>query len=146
VSLWDWLYSLFHRPPKPRPPDPPPVGPTSDVLIAVNAARFHYGLAPLAGGADLDAVALGHAQVMATRGVLAHEGIGDGTPAERLTAAGIRWMAEGECAAPPGYPNAQAAVNAWLADPPHRRILLGDYARLGAGFADGYWCADLVRP
>ena len=148
MRFFDWLRNWFRRqlpPPTPAPPSvPPDNGSASGILTAVNAARTQYRLSPLTGDAVLAVVAVEHAFTMRSAGILAHSGIGDGTPASRLSAAGVHWSAEGEVIAE-GASDARTCVDLWLNSPPHRRILLGDYLRLGAGRAGAYWCANLIR-
>ena len=86
--------------------------PTS-VLDALNAARASQKLAPLAENSKLTETAQGWACGMAVSGVLSH-----GDFPMRLQAA-VGSVAGGECIAE-GQPDAPAAVQAWLDDPPHR--------------------------
>jgi uncharacterized protein YkwD len=117
--------------------------PDSPSLIdALNAARASHNLAALTEDPRLTESAQGWACAMAVAGALSH-----GDFAERLQSA-VGEVAGGECVAE-GQPDAASAVQAWLDDPPHREIMLGDFDSVGAGsFGSGaglYWCADFAR-
>lgn len=140
-AFWGWLVG-----PKPKPPQPPvPAGQHTAALLAaaINEARWARGMGGLMPNTALDEVAGRHADWMAHTNILAHENIGDLTPARRLTAVGIAWTAEGECIAQHSR-DAAECVHSWLTSPAHREILLGNYLRLGAGRAGEFWCVVLV--
>jgi uncharacterized protein YkwD len=149
------LVSLFRRRPAPLPPVAPPVVspapadvPTA-LLVAHNAARAAAGLAPLVLDSTLCAAAQGHARQMARYGV-AHDGIGDGTPEQRIKESGYMFREASENVAM-GQRDAAAAVGDWMSDPPHRANVLGPYRHLGGGMATSksgmnFWCCDYGSP
>jgi uncharacterized protein YkwD len=105
---------------------------------AVNAERSAHGLTTLRADRHLNRAARRHARDMVRHNYFAHERAG-WTFAGRLAAAGwtgtraaeaIAWGCDGR-----GSP--LATLGAWLESPPHREILLGDYARAGIGLALG---------
>ena len=101
--------------------------PDSPSLIdALNAARASHNLAALTEDPRLTESAQGWACAMAVSGGLSH-----GDFAGRLRSA-VGDVAGGECVAE-GQPDAASAVQAWLDDPPHRAIMLGDFDAVGAG-------------
>jgi uncharacterized protein YkwD len=141
--------------PGPAPPAPPPIDPRAEVeqelLKYHNAERSRRGLPPLAIDPLLGAAARAHADHMADVGQLAHYGIGDGDPWQRIKAAGYSYAAAGENAAY-GQETASMAVEAWMSDAGHRANVLGrDYTDVGFGVASRpggrrYWTADYASP
>ncbi len=113
------------------------------VVELVNEIRGQYGLPTLAYDARLDQGAEAHTAHQAAVGRMAHEGIGDGTPQDRMLVAGWNW-AWGENAAV-GQTAPEQVVREWMASPGHRaNILNGDFRFLSVGYAisaDGrpYW-------
>jgi uncharacterized protein YkwD len=113
-------------------------------VCELNAARESAGRVPLHARPSLGDAAAGHSADMVARGFFAHASPeGDG-PADRAHRAGyLRRAAEwriGEVLVwRSGAPlTAAAAVEAWLASPPHRRVLLGRHYRdVGAGVVAG---------
>lgn len=152
-----WLSGLLallfgRRPvpvPVPPPPPPPPPGPVSaldqvraDTVTAMNAARKAVGLWPLLETPAVDAVSQQWAAYMALTGGLNH---GD---FEGRMVAVFGQVPDAEDIAE-GYPSAQAVVAGWMASPPHRANILGDYNLVGVGIAATpsgllYWCADFA--
>ena len=104
----------------------------------VNAERARHGLRALRPSRRLSAAANGHAADMVSRGYFAHERPG-WTLLDRLRAAGWMGASTGEAIAwgcgSLGVPS--AVLDSWLASPPHRSIVLGDYRRAGVGLAVG---------
>ena len=155
MTWWTDLLGWIH--PGPIPPAPTPVpSPTPDadvsieLLKLINAARTTSALAALSPDARLVAAAQEHATRMAAVGVLAHQGILDGTPWRRASNAGYQPTEVAENIAE-GFPNAAAVVSAWLADPPHRVNILGPSSNFGAAVAaDGtgrlWWSATFAEP
>jgi uncharacterized protein YkwD len=134
----------------PAPPTPPaPAGPapTPDLLAAVNAARAaaSASLPPLKADARLTAAALDHCAFEQRTHRFGHQGIGDGTPWDRLGQVGYVYRAAAENLAY-GYQDVAAVVAAWLASPAHRANLLGPYLDAGMARAGDYWCLDLGTP
>lgn len=155
MSIWQAILTLFRRPPAPVPPaplppvpGPPPVASVAQALLAAhNAARAAHNLTPLRLDARLCAAAQGHAEVMVRLGILAHQGLGDGTPWQRIEEQGYRYAAMAENVAE-GQPDAVAVVAAWMDDPSHRANVLG-YEDFGGGMARSgdvpFWVADYGR-
>lgn len=139
------------------PPIPPPVQPlpspdavASDLLRLHNTYRAQHGVAPLAHDARLRSAAASHAQHMARVGILAHQGIGNGDLATRMTQAGYRGMA-GENIAPEAR-TAADALAMWMDSDGHRQNILGSqYRDFGGAVAFDaktgrpYWCCCFGR-
>lgn len=129
------------REPTPAGPTPPPAG-AAGLVAAINAARAANRRPPLAEDPRLSALAQRWASTCAARDVMAH---GD---APGRIAAAFPGVANGEVLAE-GQPGPQQAVDSWLASPPHRRIMLGDFRAVGVGAAASgrgtiYWNADFI--
>ena len=113
------------------------------VVDLVNQIRAQDGLPALAYDARLDHGAEAHTAHQATVRQMAHDGIGDGAPQDRMLAAGWNW-AWGENAAV-GQTTPEQVVREWMASPGHRaNILNPDFRFLAVGFntaSDGrpYW-------
>ena len=116
----------------------------ADTLRAMNAARATHGVAPLRADARLARAARGHSRDMVAHGYFEHVTPGGLGLRERVGRTGWtrhrpRWrLAEnigwgtGILATP------QAIVDAWLASPAHRRILLSRGLRVvGIGVVGG---------
>ncbi len=116
------------------------------VVELVNKIRAQHGLKPLAFDAALDRAAEKHADHQARVGKMAHDGIGDGTPGERIRAEGFS-NAWGENVAT-GQLTPEQVVNEWMASPTHRaNILKADYNKLSVAYttaANGrtYWAQE----
>ncbi len=92
------------------------------VLDLVNQVRASYGLGPLAWNAALDSEAEAHVVHMSRVDRMAHDSIGDGTPAQRMRAHG--WTrAWGENVAV-GQTSPEQVVREWMASPGHRANIL----------------------
>jgi uncharacterized protein YkwD len=113
------------------------------VLALVNVERTKGGLAPLVYDGRLDLASERHNQQQALTGRMAHDGIGDGTPGERIRATGVttNW---GENVAT-GQLSAEQVVREWMASPGHRRNIMDPtFRRLGVSYTVGgdgrtYW-------
>jgi len=124
------------------------------LLALHNAARAEAKLPPLAHDALLARAAQAHAQHMARTGKFAHDGIGNGTIASRIDDAGYAWAHAAENIAwtrAAARDEARAAMNKWLASPPHRAHILGEDREVGFGraaSADGkvFWVACFGTP
>lgn len=123
----------------------PATHPAADQVVAlVNAERTRHGLSPLRSDARLTTAAAQHSAQMAARGAMAHEGIGDGTPSERLAAAGVPRGRSAENVAM-GQQSPESVVDSWLRSPGHRaNILDPKLTRIGVAVAVGadgapYW-------
>lgn len=73
----------------------PDLAPSDALFSLLNAARQEHGLAPLARNPTLDRVARAHSRAMRAKGHVSHD-TGDGDPARRVEAAGLRPQATGE--------------------------------------------------
>lgn len=113
------------------------------VLELVNAERARYGLQALRYDRRLDQASERHNAVQAATFTMAHDGIGDGTPRDRIRATGFNggW---GENVAT-GQLSPEQVVAEWMASPGHRRNILDPtYGLLGVSYtvaANGrtYW-------
>jgi uncharacterized protein YkwD len=92
------------------------------VVDLVNQIRVQQGLRALAYDTRLDAAAEQHTQHMTLVDQMAHDGIGDGTPGERIAANGFV-NAWGENVAV-GQTTAEQVVQEWMASPGHRANIL----------------------
>lgn len=102
------------------------------VLELVNRERAKAGLAPVRYNSLLDNAAEKHAAHMSLVGRMAHDGIGDGTPGERIRAEGFR-RAWGENVAT-GQTTPEQVVREWMNSPTHRRNILDpSFRQLGVG-------------
>jgi uncharacterized protein YkwD len=129
----------------------------SQLFSLINAARASNGLPALSLNAKLSAAAMVHSIGMACHSSLSHTGWDGSTPKARISAQGYAYSYADEAiyAQPPEYGGtAQAAVDWWLNDPPHRAILLSSKAtEIGLGYAyvagsalGGYFTADAAAP
>lgn len=113
------------------------------VLELVNKERAKAGLSPVRYNGTLDNAAEKHARHMGLVGRMAHDGIGDGDPGERIRAEGFRrgW---GENVAT-GQSSPEQVVREWMNSPSHRRNILDpNFRSLGVAYttaANGrsYW-------
>lgn len=134
----------------PIPPGPLPGPPTGDVVQQLvdlhNQYRAKNNLLPLAHNPKLQAAADKHSAYQAKVGRMAHVGIGDGTPASRITAEGYQWTSLGENVAW-NQANPTEVMASWIGSPGHRANILGNYREMGASVAKGadgsnYWTTD----
>jgi len=142
----NWLKWLFPSRPKiPSRPAPPlpPEGILAAFIEAHNDERGRLALPPLSSEPHLQVAATSKSTEMASMGKMDHSGF-----PQRIYQAGY----------PPGgtigenlafgYTSPQAAVNAWMDDPPHRANVLNPaFRQLGGAAtsdADGrlYYCCD----
>lgn len=93
------------------------------MIALINEERIARGLPAVARSALLDSQSQKHSNQMSSRGELYHSDAGE-------------WG--GECVGM-GAPTWAAQVDAWMASPPHRAIILDpDYIHVGAGGAGSY--------
>ena len=167
--LLDWLGGnrpvTPPTPPVTPTPTPPPGDNVQQMLTLHNDTRARLGLPPLVNDARLNAAAQGHSNHMASRGLLEHQGIGDGDPWIRIRATGYRFamasenLASGSQVPVPNdhggfdYRNQTAAeaFAALMADPPHQANVVGRFKELGVGVAIAtngwsYWTCDYATP
>ena len=104
----------------------------------VNAVRARHGQRPLRASRRLGAAARRHARDMVSHAYFAHERPGS-TLLSRARAAGWTGSFLGEAIACGCGPHAvpRAVLGSWLANPPHREIVLGRYRLAGVGLARG---------
>jgi uncharacterized protein YkwD len=116
----------------------------SSIVCLVNVERTSRGLPALQRDGDLSQAARAHATDMARNNFFAHVTPDGDTLSDRLRKAGYGrpgdgWRAGEDLGWGTGdraTPN--ALVDAWLASPGHRRILLsGTYREIGVGVAGG---------
>lgn len=130
--------------------------PEQRIVQLINQARIAQGLGMLALTPELNAAAKAHAQDMALKGYMEHEGLDGSTPQSRAIRHGYQ--------APPGSAwlvlevisarqTAEAAANWLLSDRLHRGVLLRGYWReMGAAFVEGgpygqFWVVEFgCRP
>jgi uncharacterized protein YkwD len=112
------------------------------MALLVDRARVANGLLPLARAQSLDRAAGAHARDMAARGYMEHTGLDGSMPASRAADAGYNtprggaWLVV-EVISARGDPP-EPALNWWLSDGLHRRVVLRSYWReMGIGFAPG---------
>ena len=134
---------------------PTPVDPYRDVedrlAVLVGRARLDAGLLPLARSGALDRAAVAHAQDMAARGYMEHEGLDGSTPASRAAAEGYTtppggaWLVVEAISAQTDQP--EGPIGWWLSDGLHRRVVLrATWREVGIGYAPGgpygrFWVA-----
>jgi uncharacterized protein YkwD len=115
------------------------------LLCLINGRRAVHGLQPLHADPGMERAAGRHARDMARRGYFAHQRPGGPDLTARLSRAGWHGSSWGEaiaygCAAA-GTP--RATVEAWMASPPHRAILLAsDFRHAGVGVAASALCGS----
>lgn len=137
----------------PAPPPPPTIAPEAlRIAELVNAERATAGLPPLAISYELSAAAQVQSDGMAYTGVISHTGADGRGPADRITAAGYRWLRCGENIAV-GQATPEEAMAFWMGSPPHRANILDPGMReIGVGhlwLPDGYgnyWTMTLGQP
>ena len=114
------------------------------VVCQVNAERSSRGLSPLRRDGDLAQAARGHASDMSRRNYFAHVSPEGATLSDRLRKAGYGRPGDGWRAGEDlGWGTGDRAtpnslVDAWLASPAHKRIMLSEsYREIGVGVAGG---------
>ena len=119
-------------------------GPSQALLRAVNAARVEHGVPPVRADHRLARAARAHSADMVAHHYFAHESLSGEHPYERVARTGWlqgreRWWVGEDLAwgrARDGRPS--AIVAAWLASPPHRRVMLRPrYRYVGIGVVRG---------
>lgn len=107
----------------------------SQVLRGINAERAAHGLKPLRLATALRRVAGSHSRYMARVERLKHESA-DGTSATTRIRRAMHLRRAGEAIA--FADSARAIVKAWMASPPHRRLILSRSFRvIGVGVVAG---------
>lgn len=116
------------------------------VLELINQERAKHGLSPVRYNGTLDNAAEKHAAHMAIVGKMAHDGIGDGDPGERIRAEGFR-KSWGENVAT-GQTSPEQVVREWMNSPTHRRNILDpNFQQMGVGYVTAsngrsYWAQE----
>ena len=116
------------------------------VLQLINVERAKGGLSAVVYNPVLDQAAEKHAVQMGQTNTMAHEGIGDGDPGERIRAEGFR-NAWGENVAV-GQTSPEQVVAEWMASPEHKRNIMDpNFKQSGIAqiqAADGrlYWAQE----
>jgi hypothetical protein len=130
--------------------------PEQRIVQLINQARVAQGLGPLALTHELNAAAKLHAQDMANKGYMEHEGLDGSTPHSRALKQGYAapansaWLVLEVISA---RQTAEAAANWLLSDRLHRGVLLRGYWReMGAAYVEGgpygqFWVVEFgCRP
>lgn len=111
----------------------PLTSPEASLLQSINAVRTSHGLAPLQVDVHLLRAARAHSADMMRRQYFAH-----GSVAQRAMSRGARGPVFGEDLAWSTGITADWVVNAWLASPEHRAVLLRPgFRRVGIGYSFG---------
>ncbi len=144
----------------PGPDDAPAV--SHRVLELINEARRHArrcgrkkfpATTSLRPATALERAALAHAQDMAARSYIGHQGSDRSMPADRATRAGYAWVSIAENVAA-GQTTAEEVVNTWLASPGHCANLMNPrYSDTGVAYAVNpagekgiYWAQVFAAP
>lgn len=107
--------------------------PAQRLLFEINEARASEGVPPVWPNAMLVSAAQAHAQALADGTASGHLGADGSDPLERITEAGYLPIAFGENTAT-GSSAPARIVEAWLASPGHRTVLLApSYDEVGLG-------------
>lgn len=136
----------FELPPLDLPAN---LSPMEQLFAAINVARQQFDLAPLTLVPALSVAAQQHTGDMAAFAYTGHVGSDGSTPAERLLRFGYPAGYAGEATAW-GYERPSQAVEFWVNSPPHRRIILNEFATdVGVGYTQDfsapnvwYWTAE----
>ena len=111
------------------------------VLCLINGHRAEYGLGNLVVNNSLQRTAQHHSKAMKVRKFFGHTR--DGSLVSRVRSSGFMagassWgVAEDLGWGSGGLGSPKSAVEAWMASPPHREALLGDFPQVGIGVAMG---------
>ena len=119
-------------------------GPSQSLLRALNAARVEHGVPPLRADRRLARAARAHSADMVARHYFAHETPAGERPCKRVARTGwLRgrrhwWVGENLAWGTASKGRPPAIVAAWLASPPHHRVMLRyRYRVVGIGVARG---------
>jgi uncharacterized protein YkwD len=132
------------------PADEPPDATARELLAAHDKEREAEKLPPLTLDDQLTEAARLHAEDMAQRQEMTHEGADGSTSADRVKRAGYRYVKTGENVAR-GQGTVAEVVQAWMESEGHRENILGDFTQMGGAVArdeDGetYWCVEFGTP
>lgn len=122
----------------------------SQLLELHNRARKEKGRPRLEVSRWLQEAAQAHAEEMAERRQMTHDGADGSTVADRVVSLGYKYRRCGENIAK-GHYSPELVMRGWLTSPPHRKNILGGFNQLGLGYAtdkDGtpYWCVTFGLP
>lgn len=122
----------------------------TDLVDVHNQERAQAGLSPLKIAPKLTEAAQLHANDMAQREKLTHQGSNGTTPAQRVEQQGYFYRKIGENVAS-GPPTPPLVVQAWMQSPHHRRNILGNFTEIGAARVlskngTPYWCVVFGLP
>lgn len=137
--------------PRPDMPGELEIDEILDQLLALhNRARKEKSRPRLAESRRLSEAAQAHAEDMASRRKMTHDGADGSNVADRVVALGYRYRRCGENVAV-GHYSPEMVMRGWLTSPPHRKNILGGYNQIGLGYAtdkDGtpYWCVTFGLP
>jgi uncharacterized protein YkwD len=135
-------------------PEPVPVPKPDDMATRLldvhNKFRAAKGLPALTLSPKLTAAAQAHSDYQAKVGRMAHSGIGDGTPWDRMATAGYAYSSAAENVAW-NQPDIPTVMDDWMNSPGHRMNIMGSYAEFGGAVAYGndgspYWTTDFGTP
>ncbi|MDG3006268.1 CAP domain-containing protein [Paludisphaera mucosa] len=151
AALWSACLVVASIPAMTGCGDEPVIDETATALLkAHNAERAEAKLAPMTLDDLLTKAARGHAQDMAERRKMSHEG-GDGSsPFDRIKREGYHYLKSGENVAA-GQRNVASVMRSWMDSPGHKKNILGEFTQMGAAQAkddDGepYWCVVFGTP
>lgn len=144
---------------------PPRTGDQAAIFLgAVNQARStarkcgtqsFAAAPPLTWSTQLAQAAQAHSDYMAQTGQFDHQGIGDGTPADRVSRTGYAWRTLGENIAwgqPSSILDLQAVMQGWLKSPGHCSNLMNPaFTQLGMASSKSsddaiYWTQVFAAP
>lgn len=108
----------------------------SNLLSATNSYRAQNGLGPLNLQGQLNSSAQSKAQHMINNNYWSHVAPDGTQPWYFFTQAGYNYSSAGENLAY-GFDSSQGVVDAWMNSPSHRANVLGSYADVGFGIANG---------
>ena len=140
--------------PKWPAPDPPskldPAVVREELLALHNRARAEEKLSALVVSSKLQSAAQMHAEEMADRRKMSHNGADGSTVLKRVQRQGYRLRRCGENIAY-GHYSAAHVMGGWLDSRPHRKNILGGFTQIGIGYATAkngtpYWCVNFGLP
>jgi uncharacterized protein YkwD len=122
----------------------------AEVVEAHNRIRAAAKLPALETSERLQAAAQAHAEDMAARRKMTHEGSRGSRPIDRIKAKGYPYRRAGENIAA-GFHSVDRLMKGWMDSPRHKRNILGGFSQIGVGCAideDGkrYWCVTFGLP
>ncbi|AGA29101.1 CAP domain-containing protein [Singulisphaera acidiphila] len=122
----------------------------SALIAAHNRERAAEKLGPLTANLKLEAAALAHARDMALHEKMTHEGSDGSTPKQRIELEGYHYLGLAENVAS-GARSIPEVMRLWMASPPHRKNILGDFTEAGFALVEGkdgtpFWSAEFGKP